>query len=301
MSSADTNEIQLLVLDLDGTLVDKTDQIQEAVLHAVQKVQRQGIAVVLATGRGFQLSLPIYETVGSALPLICFEGALIREPRTGLIHQHWSLANRVATRVVELAEVLSRSNDLSVHFYIQDSLYVSKLNDATVNYFAGSQLDPVVVDDVRALLDQSITKVRVLSEDAKLVEDLSAEFQHSDSRVRTKEYRSLTFLELSHPAVNKQTSVSYLTENILGLRRENVMAIGNDFADVEMLRYAGLGVAMGNAPEEVKAAADWVTTSIEKDGVATALDHWILNAKPAINYRTWSEATLLINDAATAN
>ena len=56
------------------------------------------------------------------------------------------------------------------------------------------------------------------------------------------------------------------------------MAIGDDFSDIEMLRYAGIGVAMGNAPELVKASADWVTTTIEDDGVARAIERWILNA-----------------------
>ena len=65
----------------------------------------------------------------------------------------------------------------------------------------------------------------------------------------------------------------------MALRPENVMAIGDDFSDIEMLEYAGIGVAMGNAPAAVKARADWVTTTIEKDGVARALERWILRDK----------------------
>jgi hydroxymethylpyrimidine pyrophosphatase-like HAD family hydrolase len=71
-------------------------------------------------------------------------------------------------------------------------------------------------------------------------------------------------------------AVRFLGEEIMALRPENVMAIGDDFSDLEMLEYAGIGVAMGNAPEAVKARADWVTTTIEKDGVARALERWVL-------------------------
>jgi hydroxymethylpyrimidine pyrophosphatase-like HAD family hydrolase len=78
-----------------------------------------------------------------------------------------------------------------------------------------------------------------------------------------------------NPEVNKRFAVKYLAEQIMALRPENVMAIGDDLTDIEMLEYAGVGVAMGNAPAAVKASADWVTTKIEKDGVARAVERWI--------------------------
>jgi hydroxymethylpyrimidine pyrophosphatase-like HAD family hydrolase len=86
-------------------------------------------------------------------------------------------------------------------------------------------------------------------------------------------------LEAFHPAVNKRLAVSYLAEDIMALRPENVMAIGDDYTDIEMLQYAGIGVAMGNASEEVKEIADWVTTTIEEDGVVGAVERFILRAK----------------------
>jgi hydroxymethylpyrimidine pyrophosphatase-like HAD family hydrolase len=82
-----------------------------------------------------------------------------------------------------------------------------------------------------------------------------------------------------HPAVNKKMAVRYLAEEIMGLRPANVMAVGDDFTDIEMLQYAGIGIAMGNAPVTVKASADWVTTTIENDGVARAVEMWVLRAE----------------------
>src|SRR5205814_10556341 len=101
--------------------------------------------------------------------------------------------------------------------------------------------------------------------------------QNSSGRIRLKQHKSIHFLEVLHPAVNKRLAVSYLAEELLALRPENVMAIGDDFTDIEMLEYAGIGVAMGNAPAAVKACADWVTSTIEEDGATRAIKRWILD------------------------
>jgi Cof subfamily protein (haloacid dehalogenase superfamily) len=277
--SETATDVRLLVLDLDGTIADEADHIRDSVAHAIRSAKRRGVAVAIATGRGFQYSLPAYDSLGSTLPLICDEGALVKEPKTGIVHRHWSLARRVAGQVLDYTERLSLSGRLSIHFHVEDSLFVSNLNNAAVRYFAGSPIEPIVVSDLRPLLNRATTKVRVLSDDAALITRLSAQLQNAQARARLKQYRSLTFLEVDHPAVNKRLAVSYLAEEIMRLRPENVMAVGDDFSDIEMLRYAGIGVAMGNAPEEVKASADWVTTTVEKDGVARAIEKWILSAR----------------------
>jgi hydroxymethylpyrimidine pyrophosphatase-like HAD family hydrolase len=119
----------------------------------------------------------------------------------------------------------------------------------------------------------------VLSDEVEIITSLSTHLKNSDSRTRIREFKSITLLEAFHPTGNKRSAVRYLAEEIMALRPENVMAIGDDVGDIEMLEYAGIGVAMGNAPAVVKACADWVTTTIEKDGVARALERWILRDK----------------------
>src|SRR5437588_12260834 len=181
--------------------------------------------------------------------------------------------------MLDYTERLSLSGRLSVHFYIQDDLYVSNLNDASIRYFEGSKVEPIVVSDLRQLLNRATTKVMVLSDDVQVIAPLSSQLKNSYSRTQVKQDKSITLLEAFHPAVNKRLAVSYLAEEIMSLRPENVMAVGDDFTDIEMLQYAGIGVAMGNAPVEVKAFADCVTTTIEEDGVARAVERWILRAR----------------------
>lgn len=272
-------DIRLLVLDIDGTIVDESNRIRDSVAQAIHSAQRRGVAVAIATGRRCQSSLHAYDSIGSTLPLICYEGALIREPNTGFVHRHWPLEPRVAAQMLDHTERLSLSGRLSVHFYIQDSLYVSNLNDASIKYFEGSKVEPIVVSDLRQLLNRATTKVMVLSDDVEVIARLASQLKNSCSRTQVKQYQSITLLEAFHPAVNKRLAVSYLAEEIMSLRPENVMAVGDDFTDIEMLQYAGIGVAMGNAPVAVKACADWVTTTVEKDGVARAIERWIFHAE----------------------
>jgi hydroxymethylpyrimidine pyrophosphatase-like HAD family hydrolase len=84
------------------------------------------------------------------------------------------------------------------------------------------------------------------------------------------------FFEITHPQANKGLAVQYLAETLLGLNAENVMAIGDNFNDLEMLKYAGIGIAMGNAPVAVQRIANWIAPSIEEDGVVTALTEFLV-------------------------
>lgn len=270
------NDVRLLVLDIDGTLVDESNRIPESAIQAIHSIQRKGIAVALATGRMLRSSLEVYKTIGTTLPLICYEGALIRHPHAESVHRHWTLEPSLTSAVLDQTETLSCAGRLSVHFYLQDDVYVSNLCDASLQYLAGSTVEPTVVSDLRPLTGMAITKVIVLSDDAEVVTQVGSRLKNSSARIRQKQYQAIPFLEVFHPTVEKRSAVRYLAEELLSLRPENVMAIGDDVTDIELLRYAGIGVAMGNSSTAVKAAADWVTTTIDSDGVATAIEKWIL-------------------------
>jgi hydroxymethylpyrimidine pyrophosphatase-like HAD family hydrolase len=84
------------------------------------------------------------------------------------------------------------------------------------------------------------------------------------------------FVEATHPLANKGDAVRFVAENLLDLKSDQVMTVGDNFNDLEMLRYAGLGVAMGNAPLPVQQAADWVAPDVEEDGVAVAIEQFLL-------------------------
>jgi Cof subfamily protein (haloacid dehalogenase superfamily) len=276
-SAAQGGEIRLLVVDLDGTVVGASNQISARVKQAVQAVQAQGIPVAIATGRMYQSARRFHADLGSTLPLMSYQGALIKDPADDTLHRHWHLPKVYAQQLLEFYEQPSVREEVSVHFYIDDQLYVREITAETEAYAARSNIEPIAVGDLRTLLDADLTKILAQSSNVALIDDLLAKLRQRYTPTELYLTKSVDiFLEATHPDVNKGNAVRYLAENILGLHADQVMAIGDNFNDFEMLQYAGIGVAMGNAPEGVQAIANWVAPSVEEDGAAIAIEKFIL-------------------------
>ena len=132
--------------------------------------------------------------------------------------------------------------------------------------------------DLRDALTEPATKILAMHEDedliARLLADLKTKYRPDQLHVTTS---VPIFLETTNPAVNKGTAIDYLAKNLLNITADEVMAIGDNYNDVEMLAYAGWGVAMGNAPAAVKAQANWVAPPVDQDGVAAAIDRFVLS------------------------
>ncbi|WP_448573533.1 Cof-type HAD-IIB family hydrolase [Trichothermofontia sp.] len=269
--------IRLLVLDIDGTIAGESNTIREPVLAAIRAAQAAGVQVAIATGRMFCSAVRFHEAVGSRLPLIAYQGALIKDPQTQQVYRHWPLEAAMVVRILNDLEYCRWRSTLAIHVYLDDRLHVCELSPVTRRYAERSAIEPVVVGDLGQLLPQGPTKILVLSEDADPIAELMAYLRQRYTPAEVYLTRSVpTFLEASHPAVNKGTAVRYLAEELLGIPPSQVMAIGDNFNDMEMLQYAGLGIAMGNAPVAVQAIADWVAPSVEADGVAAAIAAFLL-------------------------
>ncbi|MCZ0904147.1 HAD-IIB family hydrolase, partial [Microcoleus sp. HI-ES] len=138
-------------------------------------------------------------------------------------------------------------------------------------------IEPMVIKDLRRDLPGEPTKVLALCENPGVLDGLLSSMRLRYTPAELYLTRSVaTFFEATHPVANKGDAVQYLAEELLGLQAANVMAIGDNFNDVEMIAYAGVGVAMGNAPDGVKAAADWVAPDVEEDGVVAAIEQFVL-------------------------
>ncbi|WP_448599243.1 Cof-type HAD-IIB family hydrolase [Thermoleptolyngbya sp.] len=276
-SAAQGGAIRLLVVDLDGTVVGASNQISARVKQAVQAVQAQGVPVAIATGRMYQSARRFHADLGSTLPLMSYQGALIKDPADDTLHRHWHLPKVYAQQLLEFYEQPSVREEVSVHFYIDDQLYVREITAETEAYAARSNIEPIAVGDLRTLLDADLTKILAQSSNVELIDNLLSKLRQRYTSAELYLTKSVDiFLEATHPDVNKGNAVRYLAENILGLRADQVMAIGDNFNDFEMLQYAGIGVAMGNAPEGVRAIANWVAPSVEEDGAAIAIEKFIL-------------------------
>ena len=273
----DALDIQLLVLDIDGTIAGRSNEINEPVKQAIRSAQAKGIQVAIATGRMYCSALRFHQAVGSTLPLLAYQGAWIQDPATEKIYQHVPVSRSTAEQLLDYFETDALRSLLSVHFYLNDQLYVREITPETKIYAQRADIQPQAVGDLRKTLSDEPTKILALSDDTAIIDQLLGSLRQQYTPAELYLTKSVaTFFEATHPAVNKGEAVRYLAEELLGLKSHNVMAIGDNFNDVEMLQYAGLGIAMENAPVEVQALAQWVAPTVEQDGAAAAIEAFVL-------------------------
>ncbi|MEH1809314.1 MAG: Cof-type HAD-IIB family hydrolase [Nostoc sp.] len=276
-NQAAAKDIKLLVLDIDGTIAGQSNTISEPVKQAILAAQARGIQVAIATGRMYRSALRFHQDIGSTLPLMAYQGAWIQDPITQKIHRHWVVSREIAHQLLDYFEQPELRSLLSVHFYINDQLYVRELTRETKIYAERSGVIAIPVGDLRQALTNEPTKILALSDDTDLIDKLLGNLRRQYTPAELYMTTSVaTFFEATNASVNKGTAIRYLAEELLGLQLANVMAIGDNFNDVEMLEYAGLGVAMGNAPAGVQAIAKWVAPSVEEDGAAVAIEKFLL-------------------------
>ncbi|MCW5316304.1 Cof-type HAD-IIB family hydrolase [Nostoc sp. KVJ3] len=274
---AAAKDIKLLVLDIDGTIAGESNTISAGVKQAIVAVQARGIPVAIATGRMYRSALRFHQDIGSTLPLMAYQGAWIQDPITQKIHRHWAVSREMAQQLLDYFEQPELRSLLSVHFYINDELYVRELTRETQIYAERSGIIPIPVGDLRQTLTNEPTKILALSDDIDLIDKLLGNLRRQYTPAELYLTKSVaTFFEATNASVNKGTAVRYLAEELLGLQLANIMAIGDNFNDLEMLESVGLGVAMGNAPAGVQAIAQWIAPSVEEDGAAVAIEKFLL-------------------------
>jgi Cof subfamily protein (haloacid dehalogenase superfamily) len=279
MSSPTTAEIKLLILDIDGTIAGSSNQVSLRVKQAIKAAQGCGIKVGIATGRMYKSALRFHHEIGADLPLIAYQGAWIQDPATGKTHRHLPVPLEIAKELVDYFEQPHLLDRLSIHVYRDDCLYVRGINADTELYVGRSGIEVSSVADLRTVLTDRPTKILAMSEDTDLIEqlrlDLRQRYAPSELHVTTS---VPIFLETTQSGVNKGTAIDYLTKDLIGITSENILAIGDNYNDVEMIAYAGIGVAMGNAPADVQSLADWVAPDVDADGVAMTIEKFILKA-----------------------
>jgi hypothetical protein len=270
-------DIRLLVVDIDGTIAGASNQISDRVLTALKQVQAKGIPVALATGRMYRSAVRFHRIVQSTMPVISYQGAWIQDPQDNTLYQHTPLPQQLAKELIDYFAQSHLQPHVSIHLYLDDQLHVQAMLADTQAYIERAGITATLVDDLRLLLDRAPTKLLAMSQDPDLIAnaltDLKTRYNPNQMYLTTS---VATFLEATHSSVNKGNAVHYLAESVLGITPQQVMAIGDNCNDLEMLQSVGLGVAMGDAPAGVKAVANWVAPSVEADGAAVAIEKFLL-------------------------
>lgn len=261
---------RLIALDLDGTLMAHDLRISSRVRRAIRRAMDKGIIVALASGRAFPSMLPYAEDLGTSAPVICYQGCMIVLTETRQVIYHATIPLPHARALLEYAQ----AHDLDATVYVDDHIYLHEHRHPGEFYERWFGLPRTLVDDLVASMRQEPTKILIIGEkpeNDRLVPDLQERFGSSIQIVRSHDL----FVEAMAPGVSKGTALERVAAR-LGIPQAKTMAIGDSENDTEMVAWAGLGVAMGNATEGVKAVASYVAPSVEEDGVAVAIETFCL-------------------------
>jgi Cof subfamily protein (haloacid dehalogenase superfamily) len=267
--------IQLIICDLDGTLVGERLELSARTRRAVRHAQEQGITVTVATGRGYPSAAGFARQLGVGAPLICYQGAQIRAADGSLIYEA-TLPRHFLPEV--MAFCAQKGCELAV--YAGDEIYqTTQWYDADY-YDRWFSLPTHRVDDLLAALPSEPVKYIAIAPDKASGDQLEAELR-SMVAGRYQVMRSHAwFVEGLGVGVSKGDAASRLAAQ-LGIARENVMAIGDSGNDASMVEWAGLGVAMGNASPDVKALAGVIAPTVDQDGAAWAIERYALDKETA--------------------
>lgn len=263
---------KLIAIDLDGTVINQEGKIIPSARQAVQDATAAGLKVTLATGRMYRPSNRFAQELGLSDPLICYQGALIREPNDRDILWHKPLSVPLAREVTE------QIRHIGVHqyLYINDELFVDDTHDKDAWYAERNGVQLNVVDDLLSVLKKEPTEIAARGEPVhidRLIAHLNSYFGKS---ILVTKVHSM-FCEIVSPQSGKGNALKYLA-NLLDIEQSETVAIGDGPNDISMLKWAGLGIVIGSAPEEVKAVADWVVDSCG-DGFAQAIQELLGRSK----------------------
>lgn len=276
--------IRLLAVDIDGTLLDRQFQISSANLSALRHAHEAGVEVVLVTGRRHQFAMPVAQALGFDLWLISSNGAVTRSSQGEPFHRDL-LPAETAHKVCRLMDDFRGNLVLTFDREGKGALVLERVDEltTTIQRWVESNLQfiefvvPIErsldTDPVQAMFCGSIAHMTQAEERLRAA--------HLEGLVTvlktTYAFRDLTIVDVLNHGCSKGHALERWTRH-RGFRREQVMAIGDNYNDIEMLEFAGVPVIMGNAPDDLKQNGWSATLSNEHSGVAAAVEQFLLSS-----------------------
>ncbi|MFC3040496.1 HAD family hydrolase [Virgibacillus xinjiangensis] len=258
-------EARAIFIDMDGTLLTNSNEISERNMEAVSRLANQGVKVFLATGRQYEITAPYHAALGLKTPMICLNGASIHDGITG---------NAIHTRQIHLDEehfhYVTASVPCNIMIHTTDGLFCRQNSAEVAEWVKESGIPPRYIGDLRKAEYQHVLKYSIRTgaqspELSRLFKDKGHVIDWEDG------------FEIVAPGVSKWSAINKLLQAFRINSRETV-AIGDGPNDLQMLQSAGTGVAMANAHPEVKAAADFITTHHQRDGLAEFIERYLINS-----------------------
>ncbi|MCK9216297.1 MAG: Cof-type HAD-IIB family hydrolase [Firmicutes bacterium] len=273
------NKYKMIVMDMDYTLLNAEKGVSPRNKEALRKAKEKGILLVVATGRIYVSARFYAGLLNIETPIIASNGAIIREGRTNKTIFKSILSSKVAIKMIELC----REKGLFCHLFSDNTVFTEKIINVSSRYTKWNKIleeeDKINIKVVNSLEDA------VKEEGNKIVKAVVVDSNENYLRYIRDNLNSMGMssvsqslkgnMEVMNKGVSKGNAIKILCE-LYDIDKNEVIAIGDNENDISMIEYAGMGVAMGNASDNVKEKADYVTGDYLEDGVAQAIEKFVL-------------------------
>ena len=264
-----SHPVKLVACDMDGTLLTSEFRLTPETRHAVKILTDRGIHFVLVSGRMVAGLLPFHEELNLKTPVIGYNGAMIWDVERGEPIEHTPISHEIAREIIEFA----RDEDLHVQYFWDDKFWVTSRNPWLDLYELRTRLTGQIIDTLDVFgPDRPPTKMQFITHSA----DVPKYVDRMRERFGDRLYATSTlpeYVEMMHPQVSKGRTLKRLGEK-LGVQLENMVVFGDAQNDETMFEVAGFAVVMGNANDDVKQKADYITTTHDENGVVHALEQF---------------------------
>lgn len=265
----------MIATDIDGTILPYNGEFSQAVKDCINKLTQNDVKVVLVTGRMHSSATPIAEQLGLNTPVISYQGGLIKDMKNNTLYQK-NLNPDYAKEIIHWA----RKNNVHLNLYIDDKLYVENDDEHIQFYIKGKFVDYTVcsfddleLKNINKLLAIDIYNCELVTEWMNILKSKYPDLYI----VKSTPY----FCEIGSAEAKKSLGVEFLY-NMWGFKKEEVLTIGDQNNDLDLVKSGGIGVAMGNATNELKACADFITDTVENDGFVKAVDKFVFQKAGSI-------------------
>lgn len=272
------NNYKLIVTDMDGTVLGGDHKITEENMRALKEADERGVKVVFATGRFHDSAKEHVTFLEEVMPIVSSNGAIIKHPITNEVLYCNSIDKDISLKIVETLDNL----DLSYQIYTDNEILQKykteeekiKMQDFIKNTFS-DKTEIIFKKDLKEdIKDLNILKFNVMDfERPLLMKEARKEVEKIEGLEVTSSWNDN--VEIMNAGSSKGSAVKFLCE-LLNIDKEEIIAFGDNYNDISMLEYVGMGVAMGNAEEDVKKIASYITESNTESGVAKAIDDLVL-------------------------
>ena len=264
----------LIALDLDGTLLTNDKKIMPTTRTFITNLINKGHIVVIATGRSHRTSSSYYDLLNLETPIINSNGALLHHPREkkwGIFHQPFG--KEFAHDIINMSYATQSRNIVAK---VIDSVYLDQHDERILSFYQSNDfVEPVIIGKVKEKLLTDPTIMLIYPEEKEL-EKLSLQLQsYLPDSLQLRRWGPPHFiLEVMKNGINKAAGLKKVA-NSFNIPRERIIAFGDGNNDIEMIDYAGVGIAMENATDELKKVANYVTHTNEEEGIRKFLSEYL--------------------------